>query len=107
MASGSKKRTVQLVYPIIVEENGEEIKIKKITLRRLKLKHLKAIPKSLLEDTGEEKKEVDPIDMIPIIAIATGLTEDQAGEIDLDDLVNVSEEVSYFLKESLQTGTSG
>ena len=85
-----------LEYPIVID--GEEVK--ELPLQRLKVKALRTLPESLFE----EGSDPSPQDIVPLISAVTGLTEDQADDIDLADLMNFSKEMGSFLEESLQTG---
>lgn len=81
------------------DENGVEITINQLTLHRIKAKHLKHLPKELLE-----KEEKDTGDIIPILALSADLPSKALDELDLVDLINIVEEAQDFFPESLRTG---
>ena len=87
---------ISLEYPILI--GGESVS--ELALQRLKVKDLKILPASFFS----EDSTPTPQEMAPIISAITGITEDQAGDIDLADLVTASEVIGSFLETCLQTG---
>ena len=61
---------------------------------RLKAKHLKMIPEGFTESEG---KNINPAEVLPIIAAVSGLDEDTVGELDMADLISISEALEDFL----------
>ena len=106
-------RTVDLKYPIKVSTGQGQVEVSRLTLGRIKVKHLKKLPASLFEQAlaqdGKEKLlKINPIDAIPLIASLANISDEEAGEIDLEDLAGVAETLGEgledFLAESPQTG---
>ena len=50
--SAVKSKTIQLTYPIELEVDGDIKVIDKVTITRLKAKHLEFVPKSLTDGEG-------------------------------------------------------
>jgi hypothetical protein len=97
-----EKKIIPLKYPIVIKKEGDETtEIKQITLGRLKLKHLEALPENFMESEG---KNIKPLDIIPIVGAIAGLTKEQIGEIDIEDLLSFASELQDFLAESLASG---
>lgn len=96
-------KTISLKYPIdvVMEGSDQKTKLTQVILGRVKAKHLKAIPQSMLADGGEN---VSPEEMLPLLASITGLASEQIDEIDLEDLLVICSELEDFLGESLSTG---
>lgn len=95
--------TIPLKYTIPVPVEGEEgktVDVKEITLGRLKIKHLKMIPREAL--TGEE--DINPMTAIPLIAGMSGLPESSIDELDAADLKGVIVALMDFLKDFLEDG---
>ena len=89
--------TVDLKYPI---PNGGEGMIHQLTFGRLKAKHLKAMPKEMMAAAAEgESMSITAAEMVPIIAAVAELTEEQAGEIDIEDLPAVAEVIADFFEQ--------
>jgi len=55
------------------------------------------LPDSFLENKGEIKK---PGDIVPVLAALADISIEEAGQIDLDDLLGLVEKVSHFLSET-------
>jgi hypothetical protein len=78
--------TVPLQFPIKVKsELGSDVQVYQIELGRLKVKHLKILPNSFLDET----MDMSPADMRLVVLAFTGLTGDVADEIDLVDAKNI------------------
>jgi len=78
----SVSMVVPLEYPIkIKSELGADIQIYQVELGRMKVKHLKVLPVSFLD----ESLELSPADMRLVTIAMTGLSEEVADEIDLID----------------------
>lgn len=91
---------MELKFPIkIKNEKGEEKVLQYLSAGRLKVKHFKLLPKTLMERLSEEGKDFTQLsaaemlplfeDMIPFIAGICGITKEEADEIDFDDIENV------------------
>jgi hypothetical protein len=92
---------IELKHSIPVkQESGNEIETNVLILQRLKLKHIKLLPDSCFESDGK----LSPKEIVPLIAAITGISEESADEIDLEDLENLSEKLSSSLEEYLPTG---
>ena len=99
--SGIKEKIVKLKWPIpIPKEDGSVVDIDELTFGRLKVKHLKALPESFMEDEGD----MSPSDIIPLIAGLANIPEYSADEIDMEDLTEVAKALQDFLGKSLKTG---
>jgi hypothetical protein len=100
----SDNRTIELKHPIKVRGDDGAMHDKQfLTLQRLKAKHLKLIPKSLYVDKGSKKKgpDIEPHEILPLLAGLTGITEEEIGELDVADLMHAAEQLTDFLSESL------
>lgn len=94
-----KKKKIELDYPIEVDVGEGRIKrISEITIGRMKVKHFKVLPKGFIENEG---KNIQPSELLPLIAAMAGLTVEQADEIDLQDLMKIANELQGFLEGSL------
>jgi hypothetical protein len=88
--------TIELKHPIPLFNNKEKTEIKYLTPGRLKVKHFKLLPESLmaLADKKEDKKlsftpkELVPVfnDLIPFLAGIFNLPKESIEEIDFDDI---------------------
>lgn len=96
------KKTVQLSYAIPVPRgDGEEpVMVKELSLGRLKVKHLRAIPREAL--LGGE--DIDPLVAVTLIAGMSGLPESSIDEMDARDLKKVVTSLEDFLKDFLEDG---
>ena len=94
-----ERKKVSLQYPINTEIDGTPVEIKEIELGRLKVKHLKLLPKDTFV-TGA----MSPAVIAPLIGGMTGLNEDIIEMIDFVDLQNIAVEIESFLGESPETG---
>jgi len=92
---------IKLEYPIPVESNGGLVEVSSITLKRLKAKHFKKLPKAMFDGDGTN---ISPDEMIPLIAVLSDLEESSIEEMDAVDLIKIGGKVGDFLSESLQTG---
>ena len=98
----TNEKIIELKFPIPVpKEGGGIVQVSQLKIGRFKTKHLKALPKRFGSEDGEE---VEPAELIPLIAAITELPESSVDEIDLEDLLKISEDLEKFLAESLQTG---
>jgi hypothetical protein len=99
-----EKAVVDLKYPI-PGVNGDD-PISQLTFGRMKAKHLKAMPDSMMKEAAEgEEVRVTAVEMIPVIAALSGLTKEQADEIDLEDLTAISEVIVDFFDQYQETGS--
>ena len=79
---------ILLKNPIKVKRGDLEIELKELSIQALKAKHLKHIP-------------VEPTSVyfvIPLVTSITGITEAEAGELDIEDLMMVAETLGPFLE---------
>ena len=83
---------IQLSHPLKVtrEKNGAELEteIKELTLQPIRAKHLKYVPR--------EPENVYFI--VPLLAALSGLTEAEAGELDLEDIMKAVALIAPFLE---------
>lgn len=87
--------------PVPGPKDGPELKVKYIEIGRPKVKHLKLLPKDIVEKKGE----LEAHEMIPLIAGLSGLPLESIEEIDLlTDLPKVAEKVQLFLGGSPAAG---
>ncbi len=96
--------TYTLKYPLKEKnEQGQEVELKDIIIHRMKVKHLKLIPKEIYEvrEYKRKKSTINPDKLLPLIAALTGLTEKQLDEIDLVDLLPITDEVMAIVGEAL------
>ena len=97
-----KNRIIELKHSIPVpQEGGGTVDVNKITLQRVKAKHLKLLPDGFGTD-GETS--LGASEMLPLIAGLAGIPEESADEIDMEELSGVGEALGDFLAKSLQTG---
>lgn len=95
-----EKNEIKLKYPITVNGTAG---VSILTMSRLKTKHLKLFPEDFLKAIGgaeSDRKEIS-LDifpqLIPLIASLLGMTEKEAGEIDVTDLMAISERMGRLL----------
>jgi len=90
------EQKVILKHPIKVN-NVETVEL---TVSRLKTKHLKLLPKEFLRKIGGSKQKLT-LDILPemvsLFAALLGISEQEAGEIDIDDLLAVADAVGNLL----------
>jgi predicted transcriptional regulator len=89
-----KQKIVNLQYPI---PNGDGGQTSKLKLKRLKLKHLKLLPK----DFANEESNIDLSTLIILLSGMAELPIEAIEEIDSIDLENISKEINDFLLQSL------
>jgi len=99
-------KVIDLKHPIeITADNNTKQSISQVRLTRVKVKHLKDMPAWMFQ--GEESEDAkkaasggfNPVDFLPLISSLSGLTVDQAGEIDLEDLMPIVEGVTSLVGE--------
>jgi hypothetical protein len=85
-------KRVKLEYPITI---GEEDEIKSVQVYRLKVKHMKALPKELLEKLAERGEEavLTIEEALPILEVVTSLTKEQIDELDIADFKRIQETI--------------
>jgi hypothetical protein len=94
-------KTITLKYPIPVpKDGGGMVDVSTLRVGRLKAKHLRALPPSFTERKGE----VEPAELIPLIAALVELPECSIDEMDISDLEVFAGELENFLEGSLVTG---
>jgi len=95
----SAENVIKLQYSIPVTTEKGTAECTELTISRFKAKHLKLLPKNL--------DAIKPVEMIPVIAGLVGITAEEAGEIDMSDLLIISKLVTSFLDASPEeTGES-
>jgi hypothetical protein len=106
MTRGERKTEVKisLEYPLPGVNGGEPVT--ELTIGRLKAKHLRALPESMTNAEEGDEVKLTPVEMIPMIAAITNITDEQAGELDLEDLTTVAETVTDFFEQYREAGKS-
>lgn len=95
------ERVIELKYPIPVPKlSGGMVEVSTLKLRRLKAKHLRALPK----DFAKREGDVEPAELIPLIAAIADIPEESVDEMDIEDLTAFAEALEDFLGESLKAG---
>ena len=95
------RKTISLKYPIpIPKEGGGTMMVSQLSIGRFKVKHLKLLPKSLLEAKGK----IQAHELVPIIAGLADIPVESAEEMDMEDMIKISNEMESFFAESLPTG---
>lgn len=91
-----------LTYPIpIPKEDGSVTYVKELTISRLKLKHIRRLPKALFESEGKNADMGVLIPVLPeIMASLAGIPESSAEEIDLEDLEGLTEVLTDFFENT-------
>jgi len=99
----NEKGIVKLKYSIpIPKEGGGTVDVNQLKMGRLKLKHLRLLPK----DFAEREGKVAPAELIPLIAGVADIPVESADEIDMEDVEPIVEGLMSFLADFLQTGKS-
>lgn len=93
-------KTIELSVPIIIKEDGIEKEIKSLTFKRIKLKHLRLLPKKIFDNKGKNA-DLTIDEIIPLIVGLTGLDEKYVDDIDLNDFGKIGEELGNLLEGSL------
>jgi hypothetical protein len=114
-----KKRGFDLKFPIKIDSNGNPIdeelynqegkqlpkytEITRINIYRMRTKHLKLIPDDIytLREGRKKTKIINPEKLLPLIGGLTGLTKEQVGEIDMVDLIPITDEIMSLVGEVL------
>ena len=95
------EKIIELKYPIpIPKGGGGTVEVSTLKLGRLKAKHLRALPK----DFAKREGDVEPAELIPLIAAIADIPESSADEMDVEDLMTFAEALEDFLGESLKAG---
>ncbi len=105
----NETRKIKLIHSIPFQTStGKEIQIDEIEFGRLKAKHLKLLPQNFFEGSDNGKANINPSDLLPLIAGLANLPQETVDEIDFEDLNTVCEAVASFLGkiESQATGKS-
>jgi len=96
---------INLKYPIKVKDKeGVDREMDVLRLGRFKAKHFLLLPSGV----GDENSKISPAEMIPIIAGLAGLSNDEAGEIDMTDISEIADRLPEIMGEliSLEAGES-
>ena len=98
------EKIIELKYPIPVpKEGGGTVDVSQLTLRRLKVGFLRVLPKNC-KYNEEGEIELEPAEMIPLIAAMTNVPESSIDEMDFEDVMLFAEAVEDFLAELPQIG---
>lgn len=79
---------IPLKHPIKIERDGAAHEISELQMSKLKGKHLKHVPAEL----------TDGYFVVPLIAALTDLTEAEAGEMEIEDVMAVAEKLIPLLE---------
>ena len=100
-------KSLELKYPIKIEGLDE---IKYLTPQRLKVKHFKLLPESLMEKAGDEgveklkltAKEMLPIfkDLVPFLAGIYSVKNEVIEEVDADDMENLINNLEQVFEDT-------
>ena len=91
---------ITLEYPIILNhEDGTKTIIDTLKIGRLKAKHLKHLPESMLNGKKGQKAKLKVHEIIPMVAGLTGYTETIIEEVDLDDLFKIADAIGELMGE--------
>jgi len=95
------KGIVELKHSIPIKKaDGGTVEVSQLKMGRLKLKHLRLLPKDFTEKEGK----VAPAELIPLIAGVADIPIESADEIDIEDIEAIVEGLMSFLADFLQTG---
>lgn len=98
-------KIVELKHPIDVEgAGGAKTQITSVELRRMKAKDFQYLPDCMYDGDAAGSVKIKPQELLPLIASITGLTKEQADDIDAEDLIRLVGELSNFLSGFLGTG---
>lgn len=92
-----KPKKITLKYPITrKDENGQEMLINSVNIYRMKLKHLRSMPKDLLTKLQEQgDKAVITLDeAVPLLVAITSLNEKDIDELDIADFQKINETIN-------------
>ena len=96
--------TVKLDYPI--PAIGDQPEISELTFGRLKAKHFKKLPQRMMEQAADgEEVNITAAEMVPVIGALAGITEEQADEIDLEDVDKIAAVIMDFFGRYQGTGS--
>lgn len=102
----TENKIIKLKYPVPLKTKKDgvdvDIKVYEIVLGRIKAKHLKLLPKGAFDN--DEDINLNPNEMLPLIAGMSNLPLETVEEIDAEDLGEIGEALSDFLSQSLGTG---
>jgi hypothetical protein len=103
---GTEFKIIELTYPLpSKDEAGNDVQISAVKLERVKLKHVKLIPKSFFNETNKKKAKegekvvLNPVDFIPLIAGLSHLSIEKVEEIDFADIEVVLDGVIEMMGE--------
>ncbi len=87
---------IPLKHPITVSvgEDNDKVELKELSLKQMKAKHLKYMPVEM----------ESAYFIVPLISKLTDISEEEAGELDMEDLLSVSEKLLPFLEKLQGTG---
>ena len=101
--STEEKKTITLKHSIPVPRgDGEsDVMTNEITIGKMKVKHLKLMPK---ESLSGDSTELDPMVLTKLLAGLADIPESAIDEMHVDDFVEVSKQLVDFMGDFLQTG---
>jgi hypothetical protein len=84
-------------------DKGQDVELREISIQRMKAKHLKLIPEEIynIKDARKKVKTINPDKLLPLIAGLTGLTNEQIDEVDIEDLLIITDKVMVIVGEAL------
>lgn len=101
------KKIIQLKHSIPYKtDQGQEMQISTLTMGRMKAKHLKHFPKEFFKEGGAD--DISPYALLPLIASVCGISNESAGEIDVEDINQVADALGEVMGKlvSPETGKS-
>ena len=94
----AETKTLQLDYPIkIKREDGTFVETSEVIIeRRMKLKHIKAVPDEVMQKLQQagEGTMLAIADCIPLLLAMTTLTAEEADELGMTDFSRIMEVIS-------------
>lgn len=87
-------KEVDLIYPITLIKDDQKIITESVIIKRIKLKHLRALPKEIMEKLSDEeqtKKSMTIDEAVPLLVAVTSLTEEEINELDVTDFQRIQE----------------
>lgn len=95
-------KTIKLKHPIRLEKDGKIEEIGELKIGRLKLKHIKKFPKGLFDEGKTDTSELMPV-LPSIVSSMAGISEEEADEIDMDDVEPIAEALGTFFDNTQAT----
>ena len=99
-------KIVQLSDPIeIKNEDGSKQVIDKVTIQKLKIKHLRTLPTDIATGEDGEMQINDIAKMFPFYASVLGLPIEAFDELSIEDFENISDEMESEIKKFQKVAT--